>query len=129
MVAFFVFASGYSNAQEEGVPNYAYAVFTGTGKYQIEDRNIYIFRLPLEFTVGEFLWAGNSPKGDERNNSFARWGLGAEYTLPFSWQLKNQGEFLDTISSRGAWVLKSRTTTRPLSCMRASLSNRPGTAA
>jgi hypothetical protein len=191
MVAFFVFASGYSNAQEEGVPNYAYAVFTGTGKYQIEDRNIYIFRLPLEFTVGEFqsasgngvdvnlllpvavgvtdfkdiedlpelsldtinslsvapgielsipvrdnwrvkpfahaglgfdtksdaetfiwgtgirtstslgarkewklggefLWAGNSPKGDEPNNSFARWGLGAEYTLPFSWQLKNQ---------------------------------------
>jgi hypothetical protein len=37
----------------DGVANYAYSVFTGTGQYEIEDRIIYIFRAPLEFDIKE----------------------------------------------------------------------------
>jgi hypothetical protein len=38
----------------DGVADYAYSVFVGTGKYTIQDRTIYIFRAPLEFELYEF---------------------------------------------------------------------------
>ena len=37
----------------DGVADYAYSVFVGTGKYSIQDRTIYIFRAPLEFDLYE----------------------------------------------------------------------------
>ena len=44
-----------ASAQEEqdGVANYAYSVFIGTGKYSIGDRTIYVIRAPLAFTLKE----------------------------------------------------------------------------
>ena len=39
--------------EAEGVANYAYAIFFGTGKYSVSDRNIYVLRAPLVFTLGE----------------------------------------------------------------------------
>lgn len=38
----------------DGVANYAYSVFMGTGKYSIQDRTIYIVRAPFEFDIYEF---------------------------------------------------------------------------
>jgi hypothetical protein len=38
----------------DGVADYAYSVFVGTGKYSIQDRTVYIFRAPLEFDIYEF---------------------------------------------------------------------------
>lgn len=35
----------------DGVANYAYSVFVGTGKYSVGDRVIYVFRAPLEFNI------------------------------------------------------------------------------
>ena len=44
--------AGPSHAGEEDPDiNYAYAVFTGTGKYSLNDRTIYVFRAPLEFDL------------------------------------------------------------------------------
>lgn len=37
----------------DGVANYAYSVFVGTGKYSIQDRTIYIVNAPLEFDIYE----------------------------------------------------------------------------
>jgi hypothetical protein len=37
--------------EEEGVPNYAYSVFAGTGVYKIDDRRIYILRVPMKFDL------------------------------------------------------------------------------
>ena len=43
-----------ASAQDvDGVNNYAYGVFIGTGKYRISDRTIYIFRLPFTFGLQE----------------------------------------------------------------------------
>lgn len=39
------------SSEVDGVANYAYSVFVGTGKYEVEDRVIYIFRAPLEFNL------------------------------------------------------------------------------
>ena len=39
--------------EAEGVANYAYAIFFGTGKYSVSDRNIYVLRAPLVFTLRE----------------------------------------------------------------------------
>jgi hypothetical protein len=41
------------SSEVDGVANYAYSVFVGTGKYEVEDRIIYIFRAPLEFDIKE----------------------------------------------------------------------------
>lgn len=41
------------SSEVDGVANYAYSVFVGTGKYEVEDRVIYIFRAPLEFNLKE----------------------------------------------------------------------------
>jgi hypothetical protein len=41
------------SSEVDGVANYAYSVFVGTGKYEVEDRVIYIFRAPLEFDLKE----------------------------------------------------------------------------
>jgi hypothetical protein len=41
------------SSEVDGVANYAYSVFVGTGKYEVEDRVIYIFRAPLEFNIKE----------------------------------------------------------------------------
>ncbi len=38
----------------DGVADYAYSVFVGTGKYSIHDRTIYVLRAPLEFDIHEF---------------------------------------------------------------------------
>lgn len=47
--------STFSSKGEEldGVANYAYAVFTGTGKYSLDDRVIFIFNMPLELNINE----------------------------------------------------------------------------
>lgn len=44
-------ASASSAEDLDGVANYAYSVFMGTGRYSIEDRVIYVVRAPLEFTL------------------------------------------------------------------------------
>jgi hypothetical protein len=41
------------SSEVDGVANYAYSVFVGTGRYEVEDRTIYIFRAPLEFDIKE----------------------------------------------------------------------------
>ena len=46
MVAFAALAG-----EDVGVTNYAYAVFVGTGKYAIDDRDLYIFNAPLVFDL------------------------------------------------------------------------------
>jgi hypothetical protein len=38
---------------EDGVANYAYSVFVGTGKYNVGDRTVYVIRAPLAFTLKE----------------------------------------------------------------------------
>ena len=54
MLLLAAFAGNSSRAQEvEGVANYAYAIFFGTGKYSVSDRNIYVLRAPLVFTLRE----------------------------------------------------------------------------
>jgi hypothetical protein len=55
ITALAVLFSTFSCKGEEldGVANYAYAVFTGTGKYSLGDRDIYIFNMPLEFNINE----------------------------------------------------------------------------
>jgi hypothetical protein len=54
---FFLIAASVSSisfsSEVDGVANYAYSVFVGTGKYEVEDRVIYIFRAPLEFDLKE----------------------------------------------------------------------------
>ncbi|MEH6593635.1 MAG: hypothetical protein V7746_25430 [Halioglobus sp.] len=57
-----VFCASLSTADEvDGVTNYAYAVFVGTGKYSVSDRDIYIFRAPLSFDLEEIdLEAGDN---------------------------------------------------------------------
>lgn len=40
-----------SAEEQEGVANYAYSVFVGTGRYRIDDRIIYVFRVPLAFQL------------------------------------------------------------------------------
>lgn len=53
-----MFSGGSALAQEtEGVANYAYAIFFGTGKYSVSDRNIYVLRAPLAFTLRELDYA------------------------------------------------------------------------
>ena len=46
-------ASSASAEKVEGVANYAYAVFVGTGVYSIHDRDIYVLRMPLAFDLYE----------------------------------------------------------------------------
>jgi hypothetical protein len=41
------------SSEVDGVANYAYSVFVGTGKYKVEDRTIYVFSAPLEFDIKE----------------------------------------------------------------------------
>jgi hypothetical protein len=55
ITALAILFSTFSSKGEEldGVANYAYAVFTGTGKYNLGDRDIYIFNMPLEFNINE----------------------------------------------------------------------------
>ena len=38
---------------ETGVANYAYSIFVGTGRYRIDDRTIYVLRLPFTFQLRE----------------------------------------------------------------------------
>lgn len=46
--------SAGSNAVElDGSANYAFAVFVGTGKYRIGDRDIFVLRAPIAFTLKE----------------------------------------------------------------------------
>ncbi|MEH6581277.1 MAG: hypothetical protein V7754_05020 [Halioglobus sp.] len=56
------FCPSLSSAEEvNGVGNYAYAVFVGTGIYSVDDRDIYIVRAPLSFDLEEIdLEAGES---------------------------------------------------------------------
>jgi len=42
-----------STIARDGTANYSFAVFVGTGKYKINDRDIYVFRVPLEFMLKE----------------------------------------------------------------------------
>lgn len=50
-----IFGASASRAEDsEGVANYAYSVFVGTGKYSIEDRVIYVIRAPLAFDLDNF---------------------------------------------------------------------------
>ena len=55
----FLFSTFSSKGEEldgvtnDGVANYAYAVFAGTGKYRLGDREIFIFNMPLEFNINE----------------------------------------------------------------------------
>jgi hypothetical protein len=44
-------SSNSLSSEVNGVANYAYSVFAGTGRYVVEDRIIYIFRMPLEFDI------------------------------------------------------------------------------
>lgn len=47
--------SAFSASADEvdGVSNYAYGVFIGTGVYSVTDRDIYVFRVPLAFDLKE----------------------------------------------------------------------------
>jgi len=40
-------------AEEDGIANYAYSVFIGTGAYRIGDRTIYLLRIPGAFDLSE----------------------------------------------------------------------------
>jgi hypothetical protein len=53
LLAFAALSHALTLAAEEldGVPDYAYSVFVGTGKYRIDDRTIYSLRVPLEFDL------------------------------------------------------------------------------
>ncbi|RLA40412.1 MAG: hypothetical protein DRR06_17505 [Gammaproteobacteria bacterium] len=56
-LAVFAISSFFGAASAEnvdGVADYAYSVFVGTGKYSIQDRTIYVLRVPLEFDIYEF---------------------------------------------------------------------------
>jgi hypothetical protein len=47
-------SSSWALAEEiDGTYNFAYAVFTGTGRYTLNDRTIYVFRAPLSFDLRE----------------------------------------------------------------------------
>ena len=47
---FFMAIAG-AQEEESGVANYAYSVFTGTGRYRIGGRTIYVIRAPLAFNL------------------------------------------------------------------------------
>ncbi len=47
----------------DGVADYAYSVFVGTGKYSIQDRTIYVVRAPLEFDIYKVDYESNRKIG------------------------------------------------------------------
>ena len=47
-------SGGVQSAEEEdGIANYAYSVFSGTGRYKIDDRTIVAIRAPLVWDLVE----------------------------------------------------------------------------
>lgn len=53
-VLFLTLSAGTIAAEEDiGVDNYAYSVFSGTGRYRTDDRTIYVFRAPLSWDLKE----------------------------------------------------------------------------
>ncbi len=75
-------SSGSALAQEtEGVANYAYAIFFGTGKYSVSDRDIYVLRAPLVFTLREADYTQGAP--------------GLKLLVPVATGITNFDEFTD----------------------------------
>lgn len=49
--ASFFMATASAQEEQSGVANYAYSIFSGTGKYKADSRTIYSIRVPLEFNL------------------------------------------------------------------------------
>ena len=103
-----------SSDEDQNVVNYAYAVFFGTGTYEIEDQKAFIFRAPLSRRVREpspeqpgirlllpvlvgfydydndSVLQGSTP-GDAATLSFVP-GLEFEYVVDDHWRLKPYGQ-------------------------------------
>jgi len=67
--------------EEEGVANYAYSVFIGTGAYRIGDRTIYLLRIPAAFDLTE--------------PDYESGKIGWRVLLPFSVGVTNFDDFED----------------------------------
>lgn len=81
--------AGPSRAGEEDPDiNYAYAVFTGTGKYSLNDRTIYVFRAPLEFDLKPVNYdAGERPNNNDpdfRLEKSTELGIAIGFSRPFN---------------------------------------------
>ena len=59
----------------EGIPNYSYAVFVGTGYYRLDDRRLFVLRMP-------FSWRLREPDVETR-------GLGVKLLLPVAMGITN----------------------------------------
>ena len=65
---------------EDGVANYAYAVFAGTGKYSILDRTIYIVSMPLAYNI-------------KKNRHVGKYKIGFKVLLPVAIGVTNFERF------------------------------------
>jgi len=75
----------HAEEQEASSINYAYAAWIGSGYYKVEDRNIYVLRVPFGFTLVE--------QGSKS------WGLDLLLPVTLGWDdLKDEGENIASIS-------------------------------